>query len=201
MTKVSICTITYNRDSYLDLIEKTIINQIYPLDLIEWIVIDDSDTNNNHEFKSKDILEIKYKRLKERTSIGKKRNIGNEMASGEIILNIAPTATHKLDLTNQDISFTGRFAGSAMEIWLPIKNVLAIFAKENGQGVIFKDGSNLEQKSKHISKDEKGSHMASNTMDRFAIVGRDENSEQLIKKRKSGTGKKKKAATFLKRVK
>ncbi len=88
MTKVSICTITYNRDSYLNLIEKTIINQIYPLDLIEWIVIDDSDTNNNHEFKSKDILEIKYKRLKERTSIGKKRNIGNEMASGEIILNM-----------------------------------------------------------------------------------------------------------------
>ena len=66
--------------------------------------------------------------------------------SGMIILNISPIATHKLDLTNNDISFTGRFAGSAMEIWVPIKNVLAIFPKETGQGVTFENIPKSEQK-------------------------------------------------------
>ena len=58
--------------------------------------------------------------------------------SGMIILNISPIATHKLDLTNKDISFTGRFAGSAMEIWVPVKNVLAIFQKKLGKVLLLK---------------------------------------------------------------
>ena len=66
---------------------------------------------------------------------------------GMIILNISPIATHKLDLTNNDISFTGRFAGSAMEIWVPVKNVLAIFSKETGQGVTFENIPKSEQES------------------------------------------------------
>ena len=49
--------------------------------------------------------------------------------NGIIVLNIGAKATHKLALTNHDISFTGRFAGSAMEVWVPMKNVLSIFIK------------------------------------------------------------------------
>ncbi len=120
---------------------------------------------------------------------------------GLIILNIAPTATHKLDLTNHDISFTGRFAGSAMEIWLPIRNVLAIFAKENGQGVVFKDSLNSGEIDESASKASGSSHSKSSSADRFAIVGQGKIDEQAIKKRKAGVRKKGKTSTFLKRIK
>ena len=87
MKKVSICTCTYNRNRYLDLLEETILGQDYPHQLIEWIVVDDSDINDTeHQFKKHDFLNIKYKRLYKRASIGKKRNISNKMASGEIII-------------------------------------------------------------------------------------------------------------------
>ena len=114
--------------------------------------------------------------------------------SGMIILNISPVATHKLDLTNDDISFTGRFAGSAMEIWVPVKNVLAIFSKETGQGVTFENTHKSENKSDQqsgISKNENTSGR-----DRFVMI----KSKKELKKRKL-TVRKRKNTTFLKRVK
>ena len=114
--------------------------------------------------------------------------------SGMIILNISPIATHKLDLTNNDISFTGRFAGSAMEIWVPIENVLAIFSKETGQGVTFENIPESEQKSdqqSEISKSEDASGR-----DQLVMI----KSSKDPKKRKSTVGKRK-SSTFLKRVK
>ena len=80
--------------------------------------------------------------------------------SGMIILNISPTATHKLDLTNNDISFTGRFAGIAMEIWVPVKNVSAIFSKETGQGVTFENIPESEQESGRQSKISKNENIS-----------------------------------------
>ena len=57
MKKVSICTCTYNRNRYLDLLEETILGQDYPHQLIEWIVVDDSDINEEeHQFKKHDFL-------------------------------------------------------------------------------------------------------------------------------------------------
>ena len=109
--------------------------------------------------------------------------------SGMIILNISPIATHKLDLTNNDISFTGRFAGSAMEIWVPVKNVLAIFSKETGQGVTFENIPNSEQESEQkagISKNE-------NTIgkDHLVMIDPGNASTNELKKRKSTVGKRK----------
>ena len=118
--------------------------------------------------------------------------------SGMIILNISPTATHKLDLTNNDISFTGRFAGSAMEIWVPVKNVLAIFSKETGQGVTFEDTPKLEHKSAQqsgISKNENASGR-----NHLVIVESEKELKKELKKRKLAGGKRKSTA-FLKRVK
>ena len=51
---------------------------------------------------------------------------------GEIVLNIGQLATHALKISKQEISFMGRFAGKPQEVSVPIFNVLAIFAKENG---------------------------------------------------------------------
>ena len=114
--------------------------------------------------------------------------------NGMIILNISPIATHKLDLTNNDISFTGRFAGSAMEIWVPVKNVLTIFSRETGQGVTFENTPESEQKSDQQSEISK-SEDASGT-DQLVMI----KSSKDPKKRKSTVGKRK-SSTFLKRVK
>jgi stringent starvation protein B len=57
--------------------------------------------------------------------------------NGEIVLNIGQLATHALKISKQEISFMGRFAGKPQEVSVPIFNVLAIFAKENGQGISF----------------------------------------------------------------
>ena len=56
---------------------------------------------------------------------------------GEIVLNISFDATSSLKLGNEFIEFKARFAGSAREIMVPIDRVIAIYARENGQGMAF----------------------------------------------------------------
>jgi len=56
---------------------------------------------------------------------------------GEIVLNIGPAATTELQLGNDYISFKARFGGVAREVMIPVDHVLAIFARENGQGMAF----------------------------------------------------------------
>jgi stringent starvation protein B len=56
---------------------------------------------------------------------------------GQITLNISPTAVKELQLGNEVISFTARFGGVPTEISGPVAAVVAVFAKENGQGMGF----------------------------------------------------------------
>jgi len=56
---------------------------------------------------------------------------------GEIVLNIGLAATTGLELGNDYISFKARFGGVAREVMIPVDHVLAIFARENGQGMAF----------------------------------------------------------------
>jgi len=56
---------------------------------------------------------------------------------GRIVLNIRPEAIQGLMLGNEEIQFNARFAGKPMRITTPTKAVLAIYAKENGKGMIF----------------------------------------------------------------
>jgi stringent starvation protein B len=56
---------------------------------------------------------------------------------GEIVLNIGFDATSSLSLGNDFIEFKARFAGTAREIMVPIDHVMAIYARENGQGMVF----------------------------------------------------------------
>ena len=58
---------------------------------------------------------------------------------GKIVLNISPTAVHALLLSNDEVSFSARFSGKAQEIRVPISHVLAIYARENGQGMMFNE--------------------------------------------------------------
>ena len=55
----------------------------------------------------------------------------------EIVLNISFDATSALKLGNDFIEFKARFAGSARDIMVPIERVIAIYARENGQGMAF----------------------------------------------------------------
>ena len=57
--------------------------------------------------------------------------------NGEIVLNISFDATSALKLGNDFIEFKARFAGTPREILVPVPNVLAIYARENGQGMAF----------------------------------------------------------------
>jgi stringent starvation protein B len=57
--------------------------------------------------------------------------------NGEIVLNISFDATSSLKLGNEFIEFKARFAGTAREIIVPVSRVIAIYARENGQGMAF----------------------------------------------------------------
>jgi stringent starvation protein B len=57
--------------------------------------------------------------------------------NNEIVLNIGFEATSGLKLGNQFIEFRARFGGSAREIVVPVDHVVAIYARENGQGMAF----------------------------------------------------------------
>ena len=56
---------------------------------------------------------------------------------GQIVLNIAPTAVVGLKIDNDALEFSARFGGVAMQIYAPMGAVLGIYARENGQGMIF----------------------------------------------------------------
>lgn len=56
---------------------------------------------------------------------------------GEIVLNVSFDATSALQLGNEYIEFKGRFGGVARDILVPVHRVLAIYARENGQGMAF----------------------------------------------------------------
>ena len=57
--------------------------------------------------------------------------------NGEIVLNVAFSATSGLHMDNQAITFKARFGGVSRDIYVPIASVAAIYAKENGEGMAF----------------------------------------------------------------
>jgi stringent starvation protein B len=56
---------------------------------------------------------------------------------GKIVLNVSWTATAQLQLGNEELSFNGRFGGTSMHVRVPLAAVLAIYARETGQGMVF----------------------------------------------------------------
>ena len=59
------------------------------------------------------------------------------VSNNEIVLNVGFDATSGLDLGNDFIQFKARFGGVAREIIVPVDHVVAIYARENGQGMAF----------------------------------------------------------------
>jgi stringent starvation protein B len=57
--------------------------------------------------------------------------------NGEIVLNVSMAATNSLQLGNDFVAFQARFNGQVREIMIPVSNITAIYARENGHGMSF----------------------------------------------------------------
>ena len=65
-------------------------------------------------------------------------SVPNGIASdGKVVLNLAPAAIQNLEMTNDFVSFSARFNGAAEQIFVPVASILAIYARENGEGMMF----------------------------------------------------------------
>ena len=56
---------------------------------------------------------------------------------GKVVLNLAPQAIQDLEIANEYIAFSARFSGVAQEIYCPMSSLMAIYARENGEGMMF----------------------------------------------------------------
>ena len=64
------------------------------------------------------------------------------VVDGQIVLNIGSSAVQLHVMDNECLSFSARFSGIEQDIFLPIDSILAIFARENSQGIFFEDMEN-----------------------------------------------------------
>lgn len=65
--------------------------------------------------------------------------------AGRIILNVSPQATHELQLNNEVVAFSARFSGVSRDISIPVPAVLAIYARENGRGMVFNEEDDIDE--------------------------------------------------------
>jgi glycosyltransferase involved in cell wall biosynthesis len=89
---ISILTPTYQRWSFLPLLATMIKDQNYPLEKIEWVIIDDSPLSSKEWFDGHplrpSLRDLKYVHLPERAPIGKKRNLAKMAATGDILVHM-----------------------------------------------------------------------------------------------------------------
>ncbi|MDN7133256.1 ClpXP protease specificity-enhancing factor [Halomonas sp. MC140] len=64
--------------------------------------------------------------------------------NGQIVLNAAPTAVRDFFMENEAISFNARFGGQPMQVMIPTPALIAIYARENGAGMVFGQEPELE---------------------------------------------------------
>lgn len=71
---------------------------------------------------------------------------------GQIVLNVGYEATNKLQIANDQITFQARFGGVTRDLLIPIGNVAAIYARENGAGMAFEpDGEALAGETEEVA--------------------------------------------------
>ena len=82
---------------------------------------------------------------------------GGIASDGKVVLNLAPGAIQKLEMTNEYLSFSARFGGVAQNVYCPVQSILAIYAKENGEGMMFSEDSNQTADSNNSGNKKTGS--------------------------------------------
>ena len=73
-------------------------------------------------------------------------------SDGKVVLNLAPSAINNLEMTNDYVSFSARFNGVAQDIYCPIASILAIYARENGEGMMFNPESEKAAEANNASE-------------------------------------------------
>lgn len=73
---------------------------------------------------------------------------------GQIVLNISSQATHNLLLGDREIRFEARFGGKPYPVVVPVGAVIAVFARENGQGLAFAAETSAEEETGGSSREE-----------------------------------------------
>ena len=73
---------------------------------------------------------------------------------GKIILNVSETAAHNLKLVNNAVSFRARFSGVPFDVWVPMRSVMGIYARETGQGMIFSHDSDAVTREQRVEQRE-----------------------------------------------
>ena len=83
---VSVCTPTFNRRPFIQTMFACFKNQTYPMDRIEWIIVDDGTDKIRDLVESSGIANIKYFELDKKLNLGEKRNYMHKQAKGSIIV-------------------------------------------------------------------------------------------------------------------
>lgn len=65
------------------------------------------------------------------------------VSNGKIILNVAPAAVKDFEIGNDEVHFNARFSGNPMYVCVPTQAAMAIYAKENGRGMVFTDDDDV----------------------------------------------------------
>ena len=86
MPLVSICTPTFNRRPFLPYLAKCIQQQTYPLNRVEWVVVDDGTDPVEDILSSIYFVDVTYVRLPKKVSLGEKRNITHSHCKGDILV-------------------------------------------------------------------------------------------------------------------
>ncbi len=61
------------------------------------------------------------------------------VTDGKVVLNIGGSATQALNISNDTVEFSARFGGVPFPVYVPVRAVLGIYARESGEGMIFTD--------------------------------------------------------------
>lgn len=83
---VSVCTPTFNRRPFIENMFSCFRNQDYPKHRIEWIIVDDGTDKIKDLIETSDIPQIRYFEIEKKMSLGAKRNLMHEYATGSIIV-------------------------------------------------------------------------------------------------------------------
>ena len=87
---ISVCTPTFNRRPFIPYLVECFLSQTYPLDRVEWIIVDDgTDCIKDlidELVEQNNLTQIKYHYYKDRMTLGKKRNVMHSLCSGDIIV-------------------------------------------------------------------------------------------------------------------
>lgn len=88
---------------------------------------------------------------------------GSAVKDGRVVLNIAARAVAQLDLGQEFVRFTARFSGVSQSVEVPMSALLAVYAHENGQGMMFPAENapppNAGPSADEASEPKKGSHL------------------------------------------